>query len=132
MKKVTSLLMAIFCAVTFSMAAFADSAEVQPRAAECPFCGSNGWSVTRVGRRANGSTEVSCTHYQYGTDVITKYIVDYSGSCYACGQTQATQSTETELVLSWTFAYIKNGKFIDEGTAIKLRIFASLCTFLIP
>lgn len=52
MKKVTSLLMAIFCAVTFSMAAFADSAEVQPRAAECPFCGSNGWSVTRVGRRA--------------------------------------------------------------------------------
>ncbi|MBT9673903.1 hypothetical protein GPK89_04040 [Gemmiger formicilis] len=98
MKKVTSLLMAIFCAFTFSMVAFADSAEVQPRAAECPFCGSNGWSVTRVGRRANGSTEVSCTHYQYGTDVITKYIVDYSGSCYACGQTQATQSTETELV----------------------------------
>lgn len=36
------------------------------------------------------------------------------------------------MLMSWTFAYIKNGKFIDEGTAIKLRIFASLCTFLIP
>lgn len=97
MKKFISLLMAVFCVAAFSMSVFADSTEIQPRAAECPFCGSFGWSVERVGRRANGSTEVSCTHYQYGTDVITEYIVDYLGKCVVCGQTKAMQSTETEV-----------------------------------
>lgn len=99
MKKFISLLMAVFCVAAFSMSAFADSTEIQPRAAECPFdnCGRYGWNVTRVGRRANGSREVSCTHYAYGTDVITEYIVDYVGECMFCGQTMALESIETEV-----------------------------------
>lgn len=101
MKKIIGLLMAMLCVVTFSTSAFADAGEIQPRAAQCPFlenCGRYGWNVTRVGRRPNGSSEVSCTHYAYGTDVITEYIVDYVGSCMFCGQSMAYQSTETEVV----------------------------------
>jgi DNA-directed RNA polymerase subunit RPC12/RpoP len=94
-KKVVGLILSVLIVCTFCTSVFAAETSVQPRAAECPFCGTYGWNVTYVGKTLSGSSEVSCSHYAYGTDVITNYTLIYQGKCRNCGQTMTLTSSDS-------------------------------------
>lgn len=72
--------------------------DIQPCAAECPNdkCKRFGWNVKKIARTEDGSEEVKCTHFQYGTDVINYYVVTYEGKCMFCGTSKTMQSRESD------------------------------------
>jgi hypothetical protein len=62
--------------------------EIQPRAAECPFCGRYGWLVTTVGKVTIGPQQKMCTcvPQRYGVHYIYTDRYTYLGSCTQCAQ----------------------------------------------
>lgn len=98
MKKLISLIVTVFCVGMFALSAFADAFGIQPCAAECPNdkCNRFGWNVKKIARTEDGSEEVKCTHFQYGTDVINYYVVTYEGKCMFCGTSKTMQSRESD------------------------------------
>ena len=81
MKKFISLMMAIFCVVTFSMSAFADSITDEPRIAlNCPNCSRGGLVERKIGERTTTVYE-NCDHGLRGFD---KNEVTYNIVCNKC------------------------------------------------
>lgn len=81
MKKLISLLIAVFCLATFSMSAFAEAGTDQYRIAQnCPNCSRGGLVEHKLGDRQVVEYE-TCCHGLRGYD---KYLATYNIMCLKC------------------------------------------------
>lgn len=95
MKKFIGLLMAMLCVATFSMSAFAESGQIQPRRLECPECGHFSVVSVKQGQGTARNRQEKCIHYTQGMDEVMDVVEYYKDVCGSCVYESAVYEVDT-------------------------------------